>query len=72
MGNCEPKENYEKDLFRLAFTTTNVQARKEANVWVPLFSEPMWLITTDRVESARAHGLYGGGIYKGLDIKLTR
>lgn len=71
------------ELIRQASITTHAAERKdalaklqrkltEANVWVPLSSEPMWLITTDRVEGARAHGLYGGGIYKGLDMKLTR
>ena len=71
------------ELIRLASITTDANERKEAlaklqrklteaNVWVPLSSEPMWLITTDRVEGARAHGLYGGGIYKGLDMRLTR
>jgi hypothetical protein len=32
----------------------------------------MWLISGDRVEGAKAHGIYGAGIYKGLDISLKR
>lgn len=44
----------------------------EANVWVPLSSQPLWIVATDRVEGARAHGLYGAGLYKGLDLKLKR
>jgi ABC-type transport system substrate-binding protein len=44
----------------------------QANVWVPLVSEPMWLISGDRVEGAKPHGLYGAGLYKGLDLKLKR
>ena len=44
----------------------------EANVWVPLVSQPLWVVATDRVEGARAHGLYGAGLYKGLDLKLKR
>jgi hypothetical protein len=30
------------------------------------------LISGDRVEGAKAHGIYGAGIYKGLDISLKR
>jgi peptide/nickel transport system substrate-binding protein len=44
----------------------------DANVWVPLASQPLWLVAGDRVEGARAHGIYGAGLYKGLDIKLKR
>lgn len=44
----------------------------EANVWVPLVSEPMWLVSGERVEGAKPHGLYGAGLYKGLDLKLKR
>lgn len=44
----------------------------EANVWVPLVREQLWLASSKRVQGARAHGLYGVGIYKGLDISLTR
>ncbi|WP_230534019.1 ABC transporter substrate-binding protein [Microvirga roseola] len=48
------------------------QQLTEASVWVPLVSEPMWLVTGERVEGARPHGVYGAGLYKGLDIKLKR
>lgn len=44
----------------------------EANVWVPLVSQPLWVVSGDRVEGVRAHGIYGAGLYKGLDIKLKR
>jgi len=44
----------------------------EANVWVPLAREQLWLAAAQRVEGARAHGIYGIGLYKGLDIRLTR
>ena len=42
------------------------------NVWVPLAREQLWLAAAQRVEGARAHGIYGVGLYKGLDIRLTR
>lgn len=71
------------ELIRAAATATNAEKRKEAigavqtqlteaNVWVPLVAQPLWVVATDRVEGARAHGLYGAGLYKGLDIKLKR
>lgn len=44
----------------------------EANVWVPLASQPLWVVAGDRVEGLRAHGIYGAGLYKGLDLKLKR
>ena len=40
----------------------------EANVWIPLVREQLWLASSRRVVGARAHGIYGVGIYKGLDI----
>ncbi|WP_210270049.1 ABC transporter substrate-binding protein [Aureimonas mangrovi] len=43
----------------------------EADVWLPIVSQPMILVTGQRVEGARPHGVYGAGIYKGLDISLT-
>ncbi|MDB5620732.1 ABC transporter substrate-binding protein [Tardiphaga sp.] len=43
-----------------------------ANIWVPLVSQPVWVVSTDRVEGVRPHGIYGAGLYKGLDIKLKR
>lgn len=71
------------ELIRQAATATDADVRKkaiaqvqhqltEANVWVPLAAQPLWVVATDRVEGARAHGLYGAGLYKGLDIKLKR
>ncbi|NDV89158.1 ABC transporter substrate-binding protein [Aurantimonas aggregata] len=43
----------------------------EADVWMPIVSQPMILVSGQRVEGARPHGIYGAGIYKGLDISLT-
>jgi peptide/nickel transport system substrate-binding protein len=71
------------ELLKAASMATDADKRKqalaevqtqltEANVWVPLSSQPLWLVATDRVEGARAHGLYGAGLYKGLDLKLKR
>ena len=51
----------------------NVQEQlTEANVWIPLVREQLWLASSKRTIGARAHGLYGIGIYKGLDISLAK
>jgi glutathione transport system substrate-binding protein len=44
----------------------------QANVWIPLVREQLWLASSARVHGARAHGLYGVGLYKGLDITLDK
>lgn len=44
----------------------------EANVWIPLVREQLWLASSRRVQGARAHGIYGVGIYKGLDITVSK
>jgi ABC-type transport system substrate-binding protein len=51
----------------------NVQRQlTEANVWIPLVREQLWLASSKRTQGARAHGLYGIGLYKGLDITLAK
>jgi peptide/nickel transport system substrate-binding protein len=57
---------------RLAAIAQAQRQIAEANVWVPLARESLWLASSQRVEGARAHGLYGVALYKGLDIRLTR
>ncbi len=44
----------------------------EANVWIPIATRQLWLVSSDRVGGARPHGLYGAGLYKGLDLTLKR
>jgi len=44
----------------------------ESNVWLPIARESLWLAAAQRVEGARAHGIYGIALYKGLDLRLTR
>ena len=44
----------------------------EANIWIPLVREQLWLASSRRVQGARAHGIYGVGIYKGLDISVSK
>ncbi|WP_419897878.1 ABC transporter substrate-binding protein [Roseomonas sp. USHLN139] len=42
------------------------------NVWFPIARENLYVASSQRVEGARAHGIYGAGLYKGLDLRLTR
>jgi peptide/nickel transport system substrate-binding protein len=44
----------------------------ENNVWFPVAREQLWVASSARTEGVRAHGIYGIGLYKGLDIRLTR
>lgn len=44
----------------------------EQNPWLPLIRQPLWVMSGQRVEGVRPHGIYGAALYKGLDIKLTR
>ena len=44
----------------------------ENNVWLPIAWENLWVAAAQRVDGVRAHGIYGVGLYKGLDIRLTR
>lgn len=58
-----------------ARTAANAETQRiltEANVWIPLVTQQMWVVSGDRVEGVRAHGLYGAGLYKGLDLTLKR
>jgi peptide/nickel transport system substrate-binding protein len=56
-----------------AAALAQVQRRiTEANVWLPLVREQLWVASSNRVEGVRAHGIYGIGIYKGLDIRIVR
>ncbi|WP_135467212.1 ABC transporter substrate-binding protein [Crenalkalicoccus roseus] len=41
-------------------------------VWLPIARDQIWVASSQRVEGVRAHGIYGVGLYKGLDIRLTR
>ncbi len=51
----------------------DVQERlTENSVWIPLVREQLWLASSKRTIGARAHGIYGVGLYKGLDISLAK
>lgn len=40
----------------------------EAAVWIPLFHEPLFLVSGPKMKPIKAHGNYGCGLYKGLGI----
>jgi peptide/nickel transport system substrate-binding protein len=51
----------------------NVQRQlQEANVWLPMVREQLWVASTRRVQGVRAHGIYGVALYKGLDLRLAQ
>ncbi|PIK71746.1 peptide ABC transporter substrate-binding protein, partial [Methylobacterium frigidaeris] len=77
------KDEKTDQLIDAAATATDPAKRKEANaetqrlltaanVWIPLVTRQMWVVSGDRVEGVRPHGLYGAGLYKGLDLSLKR
>ncbi|MGE0718121.1 MAG: ABC transporter substrate-binding protein, partial [Alphaproteobacteria bacterium] len=43
---------------------------QEATLWLPIIHEQLHLTATARLDGLRAHGIYGCGIYKGLDFKF--
>jgi peptide/nickel transport system substrate-binding protein len=46
-----------------------VQAKvHDAAVWIPLFHEPLFVVTGGKLKPIKAHGNYGCGLYKGLGI----
>ena len=56
-------------------TEANAELQRQltgANVWIPIATRQLWLVSSDRVGGARPHGLYGAGLYKGLDLTLAR
>ena len=40
----------------------------DAFVWIPLFHEPLFVVTGAKLKPIKAHGNYGCGLYKGLGI----
>ncbi len=48
------------------------RAVTQGNAWIPVAHENLYLAASQRVQGARAHGIYGVALYKGLDIRLTR
>ena len=40
----------------------------DAAVWIPLYHEPLFVVTGAKLKPIKAHGNYGCGLYKGLGI----
>ncbi|WP_431285343.1 ABC transporter substrate-binding protein [Humitalea sp. 24SJ18S-53] len=56
-----------------ATALANVQRQlAEANVWITTAREQLYIGASNRVTGARAHGLYGVGMYKLLDLRVVR
>ena len=48
-----------------------VQSKVEdAAVWIPLYHEPLFLVTGPKLKPIKAHGIYGAGLYKGLGLEF--
>ena len=43
---------------------------EEAAVWIPLYHEPLFMVTGPKVKPIKAHGIYGAGLYKGLALEM--
>jgi peptide/nickel transport system substrate-binding protein len=42
----------------------------DAAVWIPLYHEPLHVVTGSKLKAVRAHGNYGCGLYKGLGLEF--
>jgi peptide/nickel transport system substrate-binding protein len=42
----------------------------DAAVWIPLYHEPLHVVTGTKLKPVKAHGVYGCGLYKGLGIEF--
>lgn len=40
----------------------------DAAVWIPLYHEPLFLVLGPKLKPIKSHGIYGAGLYKGLDL----
>jgi peptide/nickel transport system substrate-binding protein len=46
------------------------QKVQDAAVWIPLYHEPLFVVTGSKLKPIKAHGNYGCGLYKGLGIEF--
>jgi peptide/nickel transport system substrate-binding protein len=61
------------DPARRAEVTALIQRRLAAQApWLTLARTQLTVFSTQRVDGVRAHGLYGIGIYRGLDLRVVR
>jgi len=59
----DPKERFD--------AYAKVQSKVEdAAVWIPLYHEPLHLVTGAKLKPLKAHGIYGAGLYKGLSLEM--
>jgi peptide/nickel transport system substrate-binding protein len=67
----EARTSIDPEARRVALANVQRQVT-EANVWIPLVREQLWVASARRVQGVRAHGIYGVGVYKGLDITVGK
>ena len=58
------------DATRAAAYQAVQQKVHDAAVWIPLYHEPLFLVSGNRMKPMKAHGNYGCAMYKGLGIAL--
>ena len=42
----------------------------DAAVWIPMYHEPLYTVAGAKMQPVRAHGIYGAGFYKGIDLAM--
>jgi len=52
------------------FNEVQLQIQQSA-IWIPIIHEQLFLTATKKLSGVRAHGIYGCGIYKGLDLAFN-
>jgi peptide/nickel transport system substrate-binding protein len=59
-----------KDADRAAAYARVQEKVEDAAVWIPLYHEPLFLVTGTKLKPIRAHGIYGASLYKGLGLEM--
>ena len=61
----DPKKRY--DIYSKAQRKVH-----EACVWLPLYHSKMLVASTKRIGGVNTHGIYGCGLYKGIDLEIVK
>ncbi|MBU2089150.1 MAG: ABC transporter substrate-binding protein, partial [Alphaproteobacteria bacterium] len=60
LNDKDRKENFGKVLAKV----------QDNAVMIPLYHEPLFTVAGPKMQPVRAHGIYGAGFYKGIDLAL--
>ena len=64
-STMDPKERY-------AIYSQVQRKVHEACVWLPLYHAKMQVASAKRVGGVKTHGIYGCGLYKGIDLEIVK